>query len=435
MKRFCSDMGKLSIVFALLLTLGQTICAQHEVQILNRSSGEPIPFVTVNSVLSSVGTVADEYGIVTFDSLSDDDSLQIRSIGYRQRVIGNRVFKRLDTLQISPRALELDEVIIRPIPPNEYVLLAMEDIDQNYRPDSFRTEHYYREWLRENNTYLRHTEAYLEALQPGYTVDRDSFIIGIKAGKTRSERELQFMQKEIEKDARKQQKKAKRKGEEFDEEDFEMPLELGNPMLMLLLDPIRHPSSPVEVNSENADFLDSTSHKDYNFWYGKPVPYGDRTLVVVHFDQRDKIRSSLFAGTLWIDQESLAFVKISFGFSEKGLKHLVPGYAEVFMWLYGLKYEVKETLIEFEYAPFKDDWVLASTRLKANLFLEKRRIFSENDLGDFVYECEMLTSDQKEETSPIQSVMFDNKIFLSEQVEQLDNNRWSQMKKQGRTIR
>lgn len=144
----------------------------------------------------------------------------------------------------------------------------------------------------------------------------------------------------------------------------------------------------------------------------------------------------MLAGTMWIEQSTNAFVKIEFGISDYSQNHIIPGYMKAALWIYGLSFDIKNTLVEFNYQPFKGKWALGGVRLKADVFLEKRRLFSENEASDFVYECEMLTTELHSYPYTFKSSLaYDYKKLISEQLPETPANEWQKLKQESRTYR
>jgi len=412
--------------------------AQHiELHVFDSLTREPVAYSTF--MTENTGFVADIDGFVSFDYAGDlSELITVRSIGYASRKLSLQALYDVDTLWLSSDVMELSEVVVRPLPARDYMLEALRKVERNYHPDAFWADHYYNERLQENNQYLSLTEAFVTASHPSFSnnIEADSFNVWLKACRVLdTEEELKFMYKERRKDFDKQQKEARKEGEELDEDDFKIPIEIGNPNIMLSIDPLRNDSQALVINDNNIAFLDSTNHEQYDFWYGKPVQYGERTLVSVHFDQKDKIKESLLQGVTWIDEKSMAFVKIDFGVSKKGMKHLVPGYIDAALWVYGLSYDVLFTKVSYTYRPYKGKWINASSRLSAKLYLEKRRFFSENEKGLFFYECEMITNRVFEQTPSISGLTaFDKNTYLSDQEKEVTDQKWNMLKKHSRTF-
>jgi len=404
----------------------------QKVTLIDAQFQVPVPYATAEWVGSDRGVVADAYGRIDVSDMPSGVRLRIRSIGYKACV---RALDSIsgDTIQLRSSIKQLDEVVVRPLSPQAYILRAMNKLKDNYSLDSFATENYYQEMLVENEAVINHVEAFIEVHHPGYESERNSFDVRIKAAKKSDVAALSFMTKEQEKERKKELKDARKEGRGMDEDTFEWPLELASPPLLLLIDPLRHSGEKMTVNEDNVQFLDSSNTAFYNYWFGKPVSYGERTLMVIHFDQREDVKRSMLKGTLWIDQETDAFVKISFGLSERGLHHLVPGYLKAALWIYGLDYALKETLFEFEYAPFGDKWRLQTTRLKAKVWLEKRRLFNPNESSDFDYKCEMITTRTSSIQMPFASDrVYDTNELLSDQLKEVSDAEWKALKKESR---
>lgn len=422
------------LIVAFILTLNDAHLQSQHITIIDSLTAAPIPYITIKSTETHKGLIADQHGRIHFPPDFDyNESYAISCIGYKSLTLNGNELIKSDSIRLSANIMTLDEVIIRPISASKFVSLAMTRIDENYVLNENNATAYFKQSLQENKQYLNHCEAWLHVNQPSY-LSKDSFEVALIAGECKEAQQLNFMSKELTKSADKAKLKAEKEGKETPDTMEDWSFEVADPILLLTLDPLRHPEAPMHVNESNADFLDSNNHDQYDFWYGKPIMYDGKTIVVIHFDQRKRVKEALFKGTLWIEQDQMAFVKISFGFSERALKHLVPGYAEAIMWVYGLKYDIQETLVEFVYQQFQDRWALSNTTLKAKIFLEKRRFFGENDKSKFNYEAEIVVNEIKENKIDLKHPIFDPEKSLQENIASLQSNPWSKYKSRLRTI-
>ena len=408
----------------------------QKITIVDEETDSPIPYAAVVIRNGDYGFVANDSGSIELFNMIQSDILEIRSIGYITKNINYNAIKQGDIITLKSSSLELDEVVIRPISAAEYIRLALRSVGNNYYPDSFATRHYYREYLKENDRYINYLEAVLEAKQTGYLSGKDSFELRILAGHKLNAEDLSFMLKERNKEVEKELKAAKKSGEEISPEELKLPLEIGNPPFLLSIDPLRNVDQKFVINDDNVDFLDTTNHKSYDFWYGKPVEFGNQSLVVIHFDQKKKVHKPMLAGTVWIEQTTNAFVKIEFGISEYGQNHIIPGYMKAALWVYGLMFDIKNTLVEFNYHPFKGKWALGGVRLKADVFLEKRRLFSENEKADFTYDCEMLTSELHSYPFSFTSdQQYNYNELISNQLPNTPKEDWEKLKRMSRSYK
>lgn len=429
-------MKVLRIYFLLvaLTTTRLTPLHSQTITLIDASVDLPIPYATAAWIGSERGVVADAEGRIDVADFPSNARFHIRSIGYQA------CFKSLDsvvgdTVHLRPSVMQLNEVVVRPLSPMDYIIRAMRNVQENYSTDSFATQNYYQEKLIENDAVISHIEAFVEVKQPGYNIDKDSFEVRIRAAREASSAELTFMNKEVQKSKQKDLKKAKKEGRIMEEGELDVPLELGSPPLLLYMDPLRHSGEKMAVNDDNVQFLDSSNSEHYAYWFGAPVQYGTRNLVVIHFDQKEKVRKAMFSGTLWIDAESDAITKISFGLSERGYSYLTPGYIKAALWLYGLHYDIDHTLFEFNYAPFAGGWRLQSTRLEAKGALEKRRFFGPNDFSEFSYKCEIITTRTYSVRVPFTSeTVYRPKELLSVQLKNVPEKEWNDLKRERRNF-
>ncbi|MEQ9188311.1 MAG: hypothetical protein RLP15_11295 [Cryomorphaceae bacterium] len=428
---------KYQSIYFILMALSTAVFSplrSQTITLIDATDHGPIPYATAEWIGFGRGVVADAEGLIDVTDFPSNARFHIRSIGYQT------CFKSLDsvvgdTVHLRPSVMQLNEVVVRPLSPMDYIIRAMRKVKENYSRDSFATQNYYQEKLIENDAVISHIEAFVEVKQPGYRIEKDSFEVRIRAAKEASSAQLTFMNKELQKSRQKDHKKAKKEGRVVEESELDAPLELGSPPLLLYMDPLRHSGEKMSVNDHNVQFLDSSNTEHYTYWFGTPVQYGERSLVVIHFDQKEKVHKAMFSGTIWIDAESDALTKISFGLSERGMKYLTPGYVKAALWLYGLNYDIEHTLFEFNYAPFVGGWRLQSTRLEAKGALEKRRLFGPNDFSEFSYKCEMITTRTYSVRVPFSSEMvYQPKELLSGQLKNVSEEQWNDLKRESRNF-
>lgn len=422
------------LAFILMVFMGMNTYGQTDlvVRIIDAESGVGIPYITARVPNEYVhGFVADEFGRITIDSFFVGKQFEFRGIGYTS--VLRTLDRSIDTIQLRTSMLTLREVIVRPDEPQVYLTKAIRNLPWNYSIDSFATHNYYREQMTENDRLVHNIETFIEVKHPGYLIERDSFSIRIKAGRESNTDELHFMEKEREKEWKKEKKKAAKKGKAY--EQNEIPFEVISPFGLFLIDPLRHLEQTWEINDDNVGFLDSNNLDVYRFWHGSPQRFGNRSLMVIHFGPQEDVNRPLMAGTLWLDPETLAFVKISFGLSEEGKEHLLPGYAKAALWLYGLKYDLGNTKVEFEYRQVGQLWRLHASRASAYGELEKRRLFSSNEVSRFDYSCEMLTT---RTVSMEEAFTSDHEYhypeFLSHQLKDVPDHEWQKLMKERRTV-
>jgi hypothetical protein len=68
-------------------------------------------------------------------------------------------------------------------------------------------------------------------------------------------------------------------------------------------------------------FLSEINFKSYNYILEEITHYNNNEVYVISFDQKDNLRESLYKGKICLDVNSLAFIKIEYSISPKGIKY------------------------------------------------------------------------------------------------------------------
>ncbi len=104
---------------------------------------------------------------------------------------------------------------------------------------------------------------------------------------------------------------------------------------------------------------------------------------MISFDQRTNVKEALFKGKMYLEEESLAVVSVEYSYSERGKKYLIPTTTEAAMWVLGIKFEGPYLDVTIRSKKVADRWLLSDVLVSANANLEKRHLFSDNELSQF----------------------------------------------------
>lgn len=218
------------------------------------------------------------------------DTLKISYLGYATAYLPvASVRGRSDlTILLQQKDVVLDEVLITPQEPEELLLGALAAIRDNYADQGTRLEGFYRELIREEDQYLEFTEAVLDLYQsPVEETGKRSAQVRLVKGR--------------------QTKKPSRS------ENINYSLGAGGP------EGLAGVSIQGDPNSQH--FLDPDHFKLYDYTLVGIVEYGDRLVYHLSFDQDKRTRRKLYAGDIYLDLRTLAFVSIQFRLSEVGKKY------------------------------------------------------------------------------------------------------------------
>ncbi len=142
-----------------LILSSPAFCQQIlEATIVDKETGQPVPFASIGIVGTSKGTSSNFNGQFSI-SITEPVLLQITSIGYEsKRIYSIDVTK---VIQLKPITTELDAVVILSKPPNARKILqkAFSKIPENYNDKPFLQKFFYRHYCKDDNTYGRLIEA------------------------------------------------------------------------------------------------------------------------------------------------------------------------------------------------------------------------------------------------------------------------------------
>lgn len=246
---------------------------------------KPIVFANVYLMKSSVGTVTNSDGefVLKVPSEELDKTLGISFIGY------NNVELKLSDLSSEENVIKMEsssvaikEVIIRTSDPTELLHMAMRRIDENYKVSPEMLIAFYRETIKQNRNYVAVSEAVLDVYKSPYNNEFD--VDRVKIFKGRKSQDVRKMDTLI----------------------FKLQ---GGPRTSFLLDVVKNPGALL-----SDDFINF-----YEFNFGGFITIDGRDNYVIEFDQKDNVNYPLYKGKLYLDTKNLAFSRLDFELSDKGI--------------------------------------------------------------------------------------------------------------------
>lgn len=172
---FCS----LFTFFAVLTTFGQDSVLVLKGQVIEQSSGEPVPFVNIRLNDYYYGTSTNLDGRFELKlkqgRFSDKNELQISCIGYQSKIIKLSSIDpaRYQTIRLKPQLNSLDDFVVRSSrlrrkESNQAKTVIMDAIDRipaNRAKTNYMAESFYRHYCKEDTSYVRLTEAAIRLYQ------------------------------------------------------------------------------------------------------------------------------------------------------------------------------------------------------------------------------------------------------------------------------
>ncbi|MGD1958762.1 MAG: carboxypeptidase-like regulatory domain-containing protein [Fulvivirga sp.] len=166
-------------ILLLLLACGSSAYSQViKGQILDHE-GQPIPYANIGILDTQIGTASNEAGlfILFFSNEYNDATLQVSAISYYTFKVKISDIKAPTDYEIrlAPHYLVLDEIEISALDENakSIVQKAVANIPFNYTEHNYQLQGFYRELLRNDDTYVALTEAAFTMDDRGYHKGQD----------------------------------------------------------------------------------------------------------------------------------------------------------------------------------------------------------------------------------------------------------------------
>jgi hypothetical protein len=370
-------------------------------QVSNASNNEPLAFATVALKKQLIGILTNEEGkfdLYIPESLKSD-TLLISYLGYKPKLIEISTISGPLAIKLQSSAIELKEIVIRPMPPEHYIRLAMRRLKENYAAVPFETNAYYREKVLENKNLVKCDEGIFKTYYPNYldTVrNQDQLMLFRRAENIQ---QVTFMSEEKKKKedreaARQKKKEAKgKKGEEKKSEkkdDIEIDLgsSFGGPQTILR-------SSNLARKSEG--FLDSLKFKDYEYSFAKSSTYNNTEIMVIDFKTKGRVDHLRESGKVYLDMANYSIIK----FESSGVFD-IPAIIKPILFLYGLGIDDPLYTKHVEFQLINGRWYPKDIHYYVDLKLTRRHWFKSNEHSDFEIEQVFAVNKSKiENTTPI----------------------------------
>ncbi len=360
------------LISALLYFLGLIAFAQNTFsgRVIDASTNSPLAYATIGFTSSSIGTVSNDVGqfkLVYPESLIND-TLRISYIGYKTLLIVPNNHTQ-SNLRLTPVTLELSEVVVRPLAPEDYIKKAVRNFPNAFPRDPFGSQSYYQEMIKENNQYISFSECVFKSFYPAYQDTTKSQHQLLLYRKNKNHHQIQFMRDKIEKEKLKEEKKATKKGEEYiDEEKMLIENTFGGPANILSMDLLKYPEP----------FLDSTQFKKFRYSFGNPEVYQEKQLLTIQFEAKKTVDHMVQKGIIYLDVKSNAIVMVDYT-----AEIVIPMIVRPLLFAYGLSADNVMMTKKVRYQPHNNRWYPDYFFLYVYADLEKRHLFSANEKSNF----------------------------------------------------
>lgn len=250
-------------------------------------TGETLPFAAISVQNSIMGTISNEDGIFSLQLRNYDlnDSVLISYLGYLSLKVPLKNISKYQVFQLQPTSISLLEVIVRDQSPVGLLRRAISNKKKNYPNHSFVQRAFYREAVKRDKKYMLYSEGILDVLKRPY---RPSLF---------SEQVKLIKQRNFKSVAR--------------EDTVQFKLH-GGIQTSLDLDVVKHSFS----------FIDLESIDEYTYEMRDMVLNDGRLTYRIEFAPKNTKQDFAFEGYIYLDVESLAFVKFEFKYTKTSLQKM-----------------------------------------------------------------------------------------------------------------
>lgn len=363
-------------------------------KIINSKTKQPIEFANISIIGTSTGTITNmdgEFEILISEKFKKRQ-ISVSYIGYKTYSIP--IFQIKDkflNVELVNIGITIDEIVVTTDSPQELIRKALRKIPDNYSDKAIIYTCFFRETVKENEKAIEMVEAVLDIYKFSYANPN-----------LKKKEEIRLVKG--------------RELESFEPAVFQNIVISGGVKAGATNDIIHYPGT----------FLQEKYFDLYEYQYKGNTEYNNRRVYVIVFDQKEEIKKPYFKGKIYIDVESLAFVKVEYAYSEKGIMYYRPSLVEQgVMTFMGLNLEIKELSANINYNLVGDKWYLKNINVHGAFSLSKER---KSKFADYEYNLNLLVTgieieNVKEFTD--EELINSNKR-IADQVKEYEKNYWDE---------
>lgn len=255
-------------------------------KVIDREEKDVLPYTSISVNKSTIGTISNIDGDfeLKIPEIMRQDTIVVSCLGYRQHLQPiNEIVDFNYTIYLQPTSVQLKEIKVTVINPQEIISKILSKISLNYSRDPEIMTSFYREILKQDNTYIDIAEALMEIRKAPYentfAQDKVKFIRGRKSMTVKP---FQFV-------------------------DFKIQ---GGPYYITKLDVVKTIDS----------FLDPEFRDFYKYSLDEIIEVDNRDTYVIRFKPKEKVDYPCYQGKLFVDMSTFALVQAEFSLSRSGLK-------------------------------------------------------------------------------------------------------------------
>ncbi len=256
-------------------------------RVLDRETGNPLPWSSVSISGKATGVVANANGIFKLRLPAEHiiDTIRVSHMGFKTREIPITILEQGFTeVSLQMDYISLQEIIISYFNPREILTKALSARTDNYptRPTSHIS--FYREGIQKEEKIIFYTEAVLREYKSSYHTTQQDQVVMLQSRNISN-------------------------------------IDRSDTLVFKLRAGVRS-SGEMDIIKHIPDFLNPEFMDDYNFEAAGIIPVDQGLAYVIDFEQKPHIREPLHKGSLYIDKETMAIINIDFEINPRLIRRI-----------------------------------------------------------------------------------------------------------------
>lgn len=305
-------------------------------KIIDNKKGKPIKYASVSIYKKPVGTISNNDGDFLLKIHPDHilDTVIISCMGYRQIITPAYKILDNDLFEMNPMSIKIREVKVTAITPYQLLENIRTNLHKNYSGENILQTAFYRETIKQDDAYIRASEAVLEILKsPYYNSFRNDLVRLLKGRRSPEPKPFKW---------------------------FSFKLQ-GGPFTITKLDVVKSMES----------FIDEEFQELYSYHISNVVWYNDQPVYVLKFKPVSDLVFPGFEGEMYVHRESFAIVYAFFRFNKSNLRKA----SETMIKRKPRGVKARPTFVEYKvnYQKYNDKWHLASAQASVKFRIRSKR--------------------------------------------------------------
>ncbi len=255
-------------------------------KIVDYKTGKSLPFASAVIKNSYFGGITNQHGAFALKIPESFiiDTLVFSFMGYYNKEMPiNEVSGKL-TVKLEQGIVSLQEVIVRSVEPVKLLEKARSLFRENYNPNPYNFEAFYREAVKKNKRYMVYSEALINGYKP-------SFLSKSKSNKIQLQKSRKFTDIQ-------------------NADTFLVKLSGGIEACFQL-----------DLIHQTPDFLSNKGHEYYNYYINDIIVWHNELVYEVSFKQKEYVVSDIsYEGNIYILVNNYAIIGVDFSFSKQKIR-------------------------------------------------------------------------------------------------------------------